>query len=310
MPRAPAPRRLPRALRSTLADRLDGMMVAVAAVSLLAHVGLVAYLRGLDFPRTPDIEALPLRVATVWRAPPPSPSPPAAAPARVPIAQSTSRTHRVHSVAHAGAARPSLREQLARSGLLSLVHARGEGGLGTTDLLARGAPPDDADRVFGQLGSVTTDARGGTGLVYARDGGGGARARGIEGMRGEAPELVRSGDRGDEHGAPEVQIERPVPRGPGPVPPIEELSLELRRRARAFRACYERSLHRDPRASGKIELRFRIGAGGFVDRAEVQADELAEPGLAACLIAVLERTPFPPGFGGAEIAVPFVFVTR
>jgi hypothetical protein len=76
-----APRRAaaaaPRSLQGSPMRDLDRPFVLLAALSLVAHLLLVLYLRGVDWPRTPDIETVPdIFVRNVqMRRPPPAPAP-------------------------------------------------------------------------------------------------------------------------------------------------------------------------------------------------------------------------------------------
>src|SRR5206468_1348178 len=50
---------LPRSLRRSTARDLDRPFALLALLSLLAHLGMVIYLRGVDWPRHPDPELVP-----------------------------------------------------------------------------------------------------------------------------------------------------------------------------------------------------------------------------------------------------------
>ena len=64
-PPAPQPRpQLPISVRHRITDGIDRFFAAVVAFTLLLHVVLVVYLRQVDWPRRPDIEAIPIGSST------------------------------------------------------------------------------------------------------------------------------------------------------------------------------------------------------------------------------------------------------
>jgi len=70
---------LPHSLQGRLLNNLDWAMLAIATVSLFGHMGFVAYLSRLDYPRRPSVEDIPERVVSTiirGRIVPPDPPPP------------------------------------------------------------------------------------------------------------------------------------------------------------------------------------------------------------------------------------------
>jgi hypothetical protein len=91
----------------------------------------------------------------------------------------------------------------------------------------------------------------------------------------------------------------------GPIG-IEEM---VRLRAHQIRACYERSLKRDPTLKGTVTLRLHIGASGRVTRTHVDDSTLADPLVAECLAHEAAAWKFTLGPAGrpATVVYPFVF---
>lgn len=315
MRNAPARPRLPRALRATLTDRLDGWMVAIACVSLLLHGGLVTYLRGLDFPRRPDVEELPERVVT-WAAPAAQPRSLPIDPqagrqaAKVPVVQRPVPSHRAHGgregAAHVALSRARLADEVGRMGLLRMLTVHGERGL-AADLLQHGAPSEDADVVMDQIGGVALSTAGSSSL---RPLGGGTpnQVHGIDHLRGDSPDEVDTGERGGERDAP-AQVVLEPPRPPRGIP-AELFAAELRRRRGGFRACYDRAIRTQPGLRGRFELRFRIAAGGFAPSVAVMNDTVGDPELARCASRVITGTPFSFSSFGQDVQAPLIFVPR
>src|SRR5207249_2088826 len=141
------------------------------ALSLFVHVGFVAYLRQLDFPRTPEIDDIPDRFVEMVvpkRVEEPKPQPKVD-----PNAQKVADKGKgdegkkkkgggegkkgpkvVDPEAEARAAaerRARLAAAVSQMGVLKVLGAKGEGGT-VQDLLKGGDPGGDADRVFAQVG--------------------------------------------------------------------------------------------------------------------------------------------------------------
>lgn len=76
-----------------------------------------------------------------------------------------------------------------------------------------------------------------------------------------------------------------------------------------IRACYERSLRRDPTLTGKVVINFEIGAGGRVVAARPKSNTLADSSVGSCVAERIQeqRFPEPPGGTIAVVAYPFVF---
>jgi TonB family protein len=306
-PPPPRPRpRLPSSVRGSVWSHLDVLFAGVALVSLVAHLALVVYLRAVDWPRSPDPEAL-LDEFPRMRLPRPPAPPPAAKPAtpaapEAPAHQPVAR--RPPPAPRPGPTRDELRLAVGRMGINQVLTAKG-GQSPLADLLRPGLVDRDLEQALQRVGGLTT-ASAGT-LPVGRDGGGPGRIVSVGDLRGDgaiaAPTDV--GPRG-ERSVARVQPSPPVV-DDGTANPAE-LARVVRQGMAAIRACYERALKRDPRLAGKLVVRFTITPAGTVSLVEVEDDSLGDAEVARCLREVFRRWRFPPPTGGpAEVSFPFVF---
>lgn len=81
----------------------------------------------------------------------------------------------------------------------------------------------------------------------------------------------------------------------------------MRRNLAGVRTCYQTHLARSPRAEGRVDLRFVIGAGGRVTEADARTSTLR--GLDACLEPRVRGWRFPSPAGGGTVVVdqPILF---
>ena len=110
---------------------------------------------------------------------------------------------------------------------------------------------------------------------------------------------------GREEGELRASLLHTAPSVPPPDAPvaIEEMVHE---RARQIRACYERSLKRDPSLTGTVNLRLRVGPRGAVTQARVEESTLSDPLVGECLQHEAANWKFAAG-RNATIVYPFVF---
>jgi hypothetical protein len=99
-----------------------------------------------------------------------------------------------------------------------------------------------------------------------------------------------------------LRTEASVPPPDAPVA-IEEMVHD---RARQIRACYERSLKRDPTLTGTVNLRLHVGPRGSVTQARVEDSTLPDPLVGECLQHEAGTWKFSAG-RNATIVYPFVF---
>lgn len=97
--------------------------------------------------------------------------------------------------------------------------------------------------------------------------------------------------------------------GPEGVDPIyaDRVASLIRGQAGGIRSCYERSLRNLPTLSGRIEVRFTIGAAGRIT--SIHSSGMPEaPEVGSCIEGAIRRIAFPqPAGGDAEFTYPFVF---
>lgn len=77
----------------------------------------------------------------------------------------------------------------------------------------------------------------------------------------------------------------------------------------SIRACYEQGLARDPELSGKLEVKFVIGADGRVSSATTKSSTLGDPEVESCVNFRFMMMRFPPPEGGGIVVAshPFTF---
>ena len=91
----------------------------------------------------------------------------------------------------------------------------------------------------------------------------------------------------------------------------QKVGNRIRRRKRAFQACYERSLKRDPKLRGKVRLEVGVGANGRVTSVERVQNQL-NGSVGRCLQSKMRsiRFPKPAGAGDVSFAYDFVFAAE
>ena len=313
-PPAPQPRpQLPISVRHRITDGIDRFFAAVVAFTLLLHVVLVVYLRQVDWPRRPDIEAIPDRfIHQIVRVPRPAPAP-VAAPM---IADATPKPAPRRPTPAAPAQRPAspdpktrekIEAELRQMGLLRVLPALGvDGSSPITDVLGGGAVDRSLDEALKNVGGIAI-ARNDTLNGLQRPGGHGRIATpqdlrlgpGIEGARATGPVAERDV-------ASRLKVDRPVIEG-GRAD-LESITREIRGRRKAIAACYERALKARPTLAGKLVVRFAITAAGTISTVDIDDDTLGAPEVGACVRAIVSRWRFaPPAEAPVELSFPFVF---
>jgi len=85
----------------------------------------------------------------------------------------------------------------------------------------------------------------------------------------------------------------------------------LRRRAGAFRACYERRRKVNPNLKGKVVIRFKIGTAGRIASIKVTGNSTGDSGVASCITGKVRSWRFPaPLHGSVTFTYPIVLSTR
>ncbi|HEY8377388.1 MAG TPA: AgmX/PglI C-terminal domain-containing protein, partial [Nannocystis sp.] len=197
------------------------------------------------------------------------------------------------------------------------VTARQEGVLGVmSQESGHFAVGDDADVWGGITGNAIGEAYGvgGLGLVGTGQGGGGT-GEGTIGL-GDTGLIGRGGGSGSGYGRgagagfggrgariPTVRMARPEVQGALDQDIIRRI---VRAHINEIRYCYEQALRRDPRAKGRVQLRFVIGNDGKVQSAAVGENTLRDAAVAACMAGAVRRWLFPrPERGSVTVTYPF-----
>ncbi|HZS41995.1 MAG TPA: AgmX/PglI C-terminal domain-containing protein [Polyangia bacterium] len=181
-----------------------------------------------------------------------------------------------------------------RSQLNLLPFAAGlHGALDASALLAVRSEPEGALAVDGvDLGATPLAVRRPLGRHY------------VELTRAQWKPIRRWVSLGPETGELRLALVRAetIPEPSGPVA-VEQM---VRERGRQIRACYERSLKRDPTLAGTVSLRLRVGDAGQVTGVRVEDSTLEDPQVADCLRHEAAGWSFKTG-RNATVVYPFVF---
>jgi TonB family protein len=106
-----------------------------------------------------------------------------------------------------------------------------------------------------------------------------------------------------------VQVDAPQAQTPsGPPLTREEVRLVVRAKMPEIRACFEIG-QAEGADSGRVLLRFTIGADGRPGPVQIVDDQLGAPAVASCLAELIPRWQFPrpPSGQALTITYPFVF---
>jgi hypothetical protein len=83
--------------------------------------------------------------------------------------------------------------------------------------------------------------------------------------------------------------------------------------ARSFarvRRCYERGLDKDPTLTGRVAVRFVIGADGAVSRVTDGGSDMPDAEVVQCIVRVMEGLSFPqPERGIVTVVTPFMLLS-
>jgi outer membrane biosynthesis protein TonB len=327
-PPPPQPRpQLPASVRGSFFTGMDWFYTSIATASFLAHLVFVLYLRGVDWPRKPDIEEIPDRfVQMVIKAKPPEPVKDNAKKDETKKEEDAGKKEEKRPAANAAASktpkkeisaeekarldaerRARLAEQVRNTGILKLLGAKADGSGSIADVLGKGDVDRDQEKAFqgvGGLAVATSDAS----LRGVKTGtGGSGKVANISGLRGAGS--IAGGDTGA--GSTEKRVtgvvKNEAPSVDGELDP-SLVSKEVRARMGAIKACYERSLKRNPNLSGKIKVRWTITAAGTVSGVEIEDDSMGDGEVSSCIKGLVSRWRFPaPSGGSVEVVFPFVF---
>ena len=328
-PPPPQPRpQLPASVRGSALSGVDWFFTTIAALSFLFHLIFVIYLRNVDWPRKPDIEAVPDRfVQMVVKKEEKKPEEKKPEVAKTedeekkpekkkgddePKKQKKELTEEekaklAEAKAKADAERRArLAEQVKSTGLLKLLGAKSDAGGSIADVLGKGDVDRDQEKAFqgvGGVGVANADSlrgikSGGSGSGRVADAGnlrGGAGIAGAETGKGAGERTVKGA------------IKTEAPAVDGDLDP-NMVAKEVRSRLGAIKACYERALKRNPNLSGKVVIHWTITQAGTVSGVDVEQDTLGDAEVASCIKSLIARWRFPaPSGGSVDVSFPFVF---
>lgn len=324
-PPPPQPRpQLPASVRGSFFTGLDWVYTSIAVTSFAAHLVFVLYLRSVDWPRKPDLEAIPDRfVQMVIKAKPPEPPKDNALKddtkkdeskqkKRVASASSASKAPKKEVSAEEKARidaerRARLAEQVRNTGILKLLGAKADGSGSIADVLGKGDVDRDQEKAFQGVGGLTV-ATSDASLRGVKSGtGGSGKVANISGLRGAGKIAGGSTGAGSTEKRVTGVVKSQAPAVDGELDP-SLVSKEVRARIGAIKACYERSLKRNPNLSGKIKVRWTITAAGTVSSVEIDEDSMGDSEVVSCIKGLVSRWRFPaPSGGSVDVVYPFVF---
>ena len=89
----------------------------------------------------------------------------------------------------------------------------------------------------------------------------------------------------------------------------EAIRAVIRNNIKLFESCYKKSLQENPKAHGKVELRWTVTEGGKAQNVKVAKSSISDESLHNCMMGELAKLKFPEPPAGqvAEVSYPFVF---
>jgi len=328
-PPPPQPRpQLPASVRGSALTGVDWFFTTIAAISFLFHLIFVIYLRNVDWPRKPDIEAVPDRfVQMVVKKEEKKPEE-----KKVEVAKTEDekkpekkkgdeekkqakreltdeeKAKLAEAKAKADAERRArLAEQVKSTGLLKLLGAKSDGSGSIADVLGKGDVDRDQEKAFQGVGGVGV-ASGNDSLRGIKSGGSGSgRVADAGSLRGGAGIAGAETGKGAGERTVKGAIKTETPAVDGDLDP-NMVAKEVRSRLGAIKACYERALKRNPNLSGKVVIHWTITQAGTVSGVDVEQDTLGDAEVASCIKSLIARWRFPaPSGGSVDVSFPFVF---
>ncbi len=331
-PPPPQPRpQLPASVRGSALTGMDWFFTTIAAISFLLHLSLIIYLRNVDWPRKPDIEAVPDRFVQMVQVKKPEEKKvetkkaeekkdekkeekkkavaeeKKAAPEKKQLSDEE-KARLAEEKARADAERRArLAEQVKSTGLLKLLGARADGEGSIADVLGKVDVDRDQEKAFQGVCGVGV-ANSNDQLRGIKSGGSGTgRVASASGLRGGGS--IEGGGTGAAATEKKVSgvVKSEAPAVDGELDPAM-VAKEVRTRLGAIKACYERALKRNPNLSGKVVIHWTITQAGTVSGVDVEQDTLGDAEVASCIKSLVARWRFPaPSGGSVEVSFPFVF---
>jgi outer membrane biosynthesis protein TonB len=326
-PPPPQPRpQLPASVRGSITSGVDWFFTTIAAVSFLAHLLMVIYLRNVDWPRKPDIEEIPDRFVKMVTMQPKKEEPKKeeaksdekaeekkadtsekkkAAPEEKKPKHEMTEEEKARAEAER---RARLAEKVQSTGLLKLLGAKADGSGSLADVLGKGDVDRDQEKAFQGIGGVGVASGSDAALRGIKTGGSGSgKVATVGGLRGGG--AIVGGGTGVGPGEKKISgiVKSEAPAVDGDLDP-SIVSKEVRSRLGAIKACYERALKRNPNLSGKIVIHWTITAAGTVSGVDVETDTMGDNEVSSCIKSLIARWRFPaPSGGSVEVSFPFVF---
>ncbi len=332
-PPPPQPRpQLPASVRGSALTGVDWFFTTIAAISFLIHLVLIIYLRSVDWPRKPDIEAVPDRFVQMVMKKPEEKKPEVKKPDDTAKKDEAKKVEKkkgpdeekkvapkreltdeekaklAEEKAKADAERRArLADQVKQTGLLKLLGAKSDGEGSIADVLGKGDVDRDQEKAFQGVGGVGV-ANNNDQLRGIKSGGSGSgRVASVTGLRGGGS--IAGGGTGAAATEKKVSgvVKSEAPAVDGELDPAM-VAKEVRTRLGAIKACYERALKRNPNLSGKVVIHWTITQAGTVSGVDVETDTLGDAEVASCIKSLVARWRFPaPSGGSVEVSFPFVF---
>ena len=203
------------------------------------------------------------------------------------------------------------RAKVRRASALHFLSARGEGDSVLQDTLKDGITAKHLDDAWSTTGVVV--ARPGEEAAFrggpkkADDGGDTYRTLGKDDMKGPKAGAVNTARKSSE-----MKVKGKVGIKKGKVlegkADASGVASVIKRRQSAIRKCYEEGLRSNPKLSGKVYIKFTIGARGRVTKASVDKTKgSVGDSVGNCIVRRLKGWKFPkPDDGSATFRYPFV----
>lgn len=308
---APAPAMvLPRALKGTLADRIDGRVAAFAAASLVAHLGVMIAANLNDPPGKPTMAHRATETYTddtvaiidasdpiFDTTPPEQPEPGTQPTAAKPEPTTPTPTHKpTPSTGRPTAPTPSVTEPGDPTRMADLLFAPdGDTGRTVGDLSAKKPGTDLAQQLDEIKRNDQTASIGDqTGRVRPDD----AYRPGTSQNPVIDPDTNRSVtpiDKGPETGPPGRIKPVPTPRPPGD-PSVDAIIKKIATTYMpSLQRCYKKSLVGDGTLAGKVALTFTVTERGALTDGSARG---VDDGLASCIEGVMTKWSFTPVIDG------------
>ncbi len=112
------------------------------------------------------------------------------------------------------------------------------------------------------------------------------------------------GQTGTDHSPTTSVIRQSAVKVTGVLPP-EVVQRVVRQQYPAFRQCYEKALHANPKLEGRVSVKLVIDAKGDAGQIGDAGSDLADPGVVSCVVAAMAKVKFPQPEGGGTVSVVY-----